>query len=138
MIRLRVWAAMVEAVRGNSPQKVWAPGRTSSIWSVISPKVVSIRLRHSAITFTRPGGMVLRWALVGGNTIEMHWAARDAANFFVEPLVGQQSGQTVRAVDQAGHQVPFVDCRRYDRPGPHHAGAQIGAGREAEPVEPLP
>src|ERR1022692_2065984 len=43
---MRVWAAMVAAVRVSRPQKVCAPWRASSIWSVISSKVVSIRLRH--------------------------------------------------------------------------------------------
>lgn len=43
---------MVAAVRVSGPQKVCAPWRARSIRSVISPKLASIRLRHSAM----PGG----------------------------------------------------------------------------------
>ena len=40
---MRVWAAaMVAAMRVSNPQKVCAPWQASSIWSVISLKVVSI------------------------------------------------------------------------------------------------
>ncbi|MGH8910334.1 MAG: AlbA family DNA-binding domain-containing protein, partial [Egibacteraceae bacterium] len=45
-----VWAAMVAAVRVSRPQKVCAPWRASSIRSVISPKEVSTRFRHFAMT----------------------------------------------------------------------------------------
>jgi len=47
---------MVAAVLVRSPQKVCAPWWASSIRSVISLKVVSIRLRHSAMTFSRLDG----------------------------------------------------------------------------------
>ena len=57
---MKVCAAMVAAVRVSRPQKVCAPWRASSIWSVISPKVVSIRLRHSAMIFCRTAGMLRR------------------------------------------------------------------------------
>jgi hypothetical protein len=57
---------MVAAVRVSSPQKVWAPWRASPIRSVISAKVVSIRLRHWAMIFRRMGGLAWRWLLAGG------------------------------------------------------------------------
>lgn len=62
----RVWAVMVAVVRASSTQKVWALWRSRLIWLVISPMVVLIRLRLSAMTFSRPGVMVLRCALAGG------------------------------------------------------------------------
>src|ERR1700760_4089593 len=57
---------MVAAVLVGRPQKVWAPWRASSIRSVISLKVVSIRLRHSAMTFSKMAGMAGRWRLSSG------------------------------------------------------------------------
>jgi hypothetical protein len=50
---------MVAAVRVSSPRRC-APWRASSIRSVISPKVASTRLRHSAMIFCRTGGMLWR------------------------------------------------------------------------------
>ena len=42
---------------GEKAQKLSAPCLASSMRSVISLKVVSIRLRHSAMTFSNIGGM---------------------------------------------------------------------------------
>jgi hypothetical protein len=47
-------------------------GRASSIRSVISLKVVSMRLRHSAMTFRRMEGMAARCALSGGTRTGCH------------------------------------------------------------------
>jgi hypothetical protein len=38
-----MWAVMVAAVRVRRPQKVRAPFRTNSVWSVISLKVGGLR-----------------------------------------------------------------------------------------------
>ena len=62
----RVCAAMVAAVLVSRPQKVCAPWRASSMRSVISLKVVSTRLRHSAMTFSRMAGVAARCFLPGG------------------------------------------------------------------------
>jgi peptide/nickel transport system ATP-binding protein len=78
--RMKVWAAMVAAVRVSRPQKLWAPWRASSIWSVISAKVVSTRLRHSEMIFSRAGGMLARWRLAGGTSTAVPRAAWAAAN----------------------------------------------------------
>ena len=51
---------MVLAVRVSRPEKVWAPWRASSIRPVISPEVVSTRLRHSAMIFSRIRGVLRR------------------------------------------------------------------------------
>jgi len=69
---------MIAAVRVSRPQKVCAPWRASSIWPVISLKVVSIRLRHSAMIFRRIGGMRWRFPLTGGRSTavpRLAWAA---------------------------------------------------------------
>ncbi len=66
---------MIVAVRGIRPQKVGAPWRASSIWAVISPKVASTRLRHSAMIFRRIGGLVLRCCLVAGTRTAVPLAA---------------------------------------------------------------
>src|SRR5258708_19113525 len=57
--RSKVWAAMVAAVRVSRPQKVCAPWRASPIRSVISPKLASIRLRHSGDNLLQDGGHLL-------------------------------------------------------------------------------
>jgi len=81
---MRVWAAMVAAARVSSPQKVCALYRASSIRSVISPKLASARLRHSAMTFCKILGMLRRSSRVGGTRTAVPRAACSAAN--VAPL----------------------------------------------------
>jgi len=77
---MRVWAAMVAAARVSSPQKVCALYRASSIRSVISPKLASARLRHSAMTFCKILGMLRRSSRVGGTRTAVPRAACSAAN----------------------------------------------------------
>src|SRR6266581_6623212 len=75
---MRVWAAMIAAVRASSPQNVCAPWRASSIWSVISLKVVSIRMprRHRLRLFVTPDTIV-RWHR---DIIRRRWARTSARN----------------------------------------------------------
>src|ERR1019366_8655362 len=90
--RSRVCAAMTAAVRVSRPQKVCAPWRASSIRSVISPKVASTRLRHSAMIFCRTGGMLRRWSLAGGTRTAVPRAAWEAANALpLNPLSASRS-----------------------------------------------
>ena len=70
---------MTAAVRVSSPQNVCAPWRASSIWSVISQKVVSIRLRHWAMIFPRIGGIRWRFPWAGGRSATVPRAAWPAA-----------------------------------------------------------
>ena len=98
---------------GSGPQKVWAPWRASSLWSVIWPKVGSIRLRHWAMIVRRIGGMVWRWPLAGGMSTAVPRAACLAANAApVNPLsssrscgggpVSSRSSATSRSLTAAG------------------------------------
>ncbi len=69
---------MIAAVRASSPQNVCAPWRASSIWSVISLKVVSIRMprRHRLRLFVTPDTIV-RWHR---DIIRRRWACASARN----------------------------------------------------------
>ncbi len=111
---------MVAADRVSRPQKVCAPCRASSIWSVISLKVVSTRLRHSAMIFCRMAGMSARWCLLGGMSTAVPWLAWAAAKavprkpeaagpFGVRGVAAEPGGQVVaragpavRAADPGG------------------------------------
>ena len=53
----RVRAAIVATVPARRPQKLSAPCPASSMRPVISLTVASIRLRHSAMTYSSIGGM---------------------------------------------------------------------------------
>jgi hypothetical protein len=67
--------------------------RASPIWSVISPKVASIRLRHWAMIFSRMGGMAARWPLPGGTSTAVPQAASWAVNAaLLKPLSASRSG----------------------------------------------
>ena len=70
---------MVAAVLVRRPQKLVAPWRASSMRPVISLKVVSIRLRHWAMTFRRAEGMAARYFLSGGTSTAVPRAAWPAA-----------------------------------------------------------
>ncbi len=88
----RVCAAMVAAVRVRRPQKVCAPWRASSIRSVISLKVVLIRLRHSAMAFSRLDGIAACCFLPGGTRTAVPRAACAAANALpLKPLSASRS-----------------------------------------------
>ena len=90
--RSSVWAAMVAAVLVSRPQKVCAPWRASSICTVISLKVVSMRLRHPAMTFSRMGGIAARSFLPGGTRTAVPRAAWTAANAApLKPLSASRS-----------------------------------------------
>jgi hypothetical protein len=96
---------MVAAVLVSRPQKVCTQCRASSICTVISLKVVSMRLRHSAMTFRRMEGMAARCPLSGGTRTAVPRAAWAAAKHGggpqtrLEDLVDLLVEEVVAAVD---------------------------------------
>jgi hypothetical protein len=106
----RVCAATVAAVLVSRPQKLCAPWRASSIRSVISLKVVSIRLRHSAMTLRRAEGhgpaLVLIWGDQDGGAAGGLLAAKAAA----ESFVGEQVTRSGPGFEQVCGGLALGDC----------------------------
>ena len=74
------------------------------IWSVISLKVVSIRLRHSATIFCRIEGMLARWPWQAGRAWGVK-AAKLALNYLQQVRGGGAAGLACalrRSTMQAG------------------------------------
>src|SRR5512135_3104408 len=121
---------MVAAVLVRRPAKLWAPCRAGSIRSVISLKVVSMRLRHSAMALRRVEGMAARCFLLGGTRTAVPRAAWDAAKARpLKPLSASRS----RGAAPVSSRSPAVS-RSFTAAG---TAAQARFDGEPEAVEPL-
>src|SRR5260370_27719170 len=136
--RSKVWAAMVAAVRVSRPQKVCAPWRASPIRSVISPKLASIRLRHSGDNLLQDGGHLLALTF-GGRDQDGGAAGRllPGARLAVEPLVREQVARRWPGFQQVLRDVALAGRGGHDAPGPHDAAAHAALAPPPAPLQPF-
>ena len=121
----------------EAPEAVGAvPGQP--IRSVISLKVVSIRLRHGAMIFSRMEGMAARCFLPGGTSTAVPRAAWEPAKARpLKPLSAKQVTGGRPGFQQVRGGLPLVPGGGHDGPGADDPAAQAGSGGQPEAAAPL-
>jgi hypothetical protein len=127
---------MVAAVLVSVPQRVCRPWSASSICTVISVKVVSMRSRHWAMTLSRGQSVVVRSFYPGGSRRAVPRAAWAAAN--AVPLKASATRSRGAGRPPAGRgSVALAGGDGDEGQGAHDPSAQVGPGGQAEAVEHL-
>lgn len=130
------------------PQKVRAPCLASSVSTVISLKVVSARLRHSAMIFSSVAGMAARWPLRGGAGSGSQTRAKSSSAGGMDGRPSADKGRRQSFVFRSGRSYLKPDARnlrrctvrvllRQGRPGrpvPDDSGDYAPAGDACSPL----